>query len=184
MGLSSSSDEWCKHSDRAIEGLHFAKEIVDDILVWAPSLKELGNRMRQVASRCRALNVILSRKKFVIGEEIEFAGLIINAHGIKPDPAQVEALRKFPRPKDITGVCSFLGLANQLSGFVPDFAHMTKALRSLTGKNATFIWLQDHEREFEEVKKLLTSDMDLQCNMWVYRSRHVRIWRKALLGVC
>jgi hypothetical protein len=159
MGLSSSSDEWCKHSDRAIESLHFAKKIVDDILVWAPSLEELGNRVRQIASRCRALNVILSRKKFVIGEEIEFAGLFINANGIKPDPAQVEALRKFPRPKDITGVRSFLGLANQLSGFVPDFAHMTKALRGLTGKNATFIWLHDHEKEFEEVKKLLTSDM-------------------------
>jgi hypothetical protein len=159
MGLSSSSDEWCKHSDRAIEGLHFAKKIVDDILVWAPSLEELGNRVRQIANRCKALNVILSRKKFVIGEEIEFAGLIINANGIKPDPTQVEALRKFPRPKDITGVRSFLGLANQLSGFVPDFAHMTKTLRGLTGKNASFLWLQDHEKEFEEVKRLLTSDM-------------------------
>ena len=41
MGLSSSSDEWCRHSDRALEGLGFAKKIVDDILVWANDLPTL-----------------------------------------------------------------------------------------------------------------------------------------------
>ena len=52
-----------------------------------------------------------------------------------------------------------MGLANQLSGFVPDFAHMTKSLRGLTGRNASFIWLPDHEEEFENIKKVLTNDM-------------------------
>ena len=40
MGLISSSDEWCRHSDRAIHGLPFTKKIVDDILVWGSSLPE------------------------------------------------------------------------------------------------------------------------------------------------
>ena len=53
----------------------------------------------------------------------------------------------------------FLGLANQLSGFVPDFAHMTVKLRELTAKKNTFLWLEDHQREFERVKQLLTSEM-------------------------
>ena len=54
---------------------------------------------------------------------------------------------------------SFLGLANQLSGFVPDFAHMTVRLRELTAKKNVFLWLEEHQSEFEKVKKLLTSDM-------------------------
>ena len=41
MDLSSSSDECCRHSDRAIHGLPFTKKIVDDILVWGSSLPEL-----------------------------------------------------------------------------------------------------------------------------------------------
>jgi transposase InsO family protein len=159
MGLSSSSDEWCRHSDRAIEGLNFAKKIVDDVIVWASSIEELSERVRIVARRCQKLNIILSRKKFVMGEEIEFAGFVVNARGVSPDPAQIAALKEFPRPKDITGVRSFLGLANQLSGFVPDFAHMTKSLRGLTGKNASFLWLPDHEQEFLTVKQLMTSSM-------------------------
>ena len=95
----------------------------------------------------------------MIGNELPFAGLIVGAKGVSPDPERTRALSEFPRPKDVTGVRSFLGLANQLSGFVPDFAHMTVALRGLTGKSAAFIWLEDHEREFEKVKKLLTSEM-------------------------
>ena len=159
MGPSSSSDKWCRQSDRAIEGMPFAKKIIDNILVWADSLPELIDRVRQIATKCKELNIILSRKKFMIGNELPFAGLIVGAKGVSPDPERTRALSEFPRPKDVTGVRSFLGLANQLSGFVPDFAHMTVALRGLTGKNASFIWLEDHEREFEKVKKLLTSEM-------------------------
>ena len=41
MGLNSSSDEWCCHSDRIITGLPWAKKIVDDTLIWVPNLEEL-----------------------------------------------------------------------------------------------------------------------------------------------
>ena len=51
----------------------------------------------------------------------------------------MKALTHFPVPKDISSVRSFLGLANQLSGFVPDFAHMSVRLRELTSKkNVSF----------------------------------------------
>ena len=33
MGLSSSSDEWCRHSDRVVEGFSWCHKIVDDILI-------------------------------------------------------------------------------------------------------------------------------------------------------
>ena len=45
MGLSSSSDEWCRYSGFVIEGCEFAKKIVDDILIWAPTLDVLEKRM-------------------------------------------------------------------------------------------------------------------------------------------
>ena len=134
MGLSSSSDKYCCHSDLAIHGLPFTKKIVDNILVWGSSLPELYDCIRVIAARCNELNIALSKKKFVIGNEILFAGLLLTEKGVKPDPARISALLEFPRPKDVTGVRSFLGLANQLSGFVLDFAHMSVNLRALTAK--------------------------------------------------
>ena len=159
MGLSSSSDEWGRHSDTVLEGLPYARKIVDDILVWAENLPQLVDRVKIIAERCKRINIVLSRKKFEIGNEIAFAGLLIGSRGIKPDPKRKEALTKFPAPKEISGVRSFLGLANQLSGFVPDFAHMTVKLRELTSKKNAFLWGEDHQQEFERVKNLLTSEM-------------------------
>ena len=77
MGLSSSSDEWCCHSDRAIQGFPFTKKIVDDILVWASNLPELYDRIWLIAKHCEELNIALSRKKFEIGSKISFAGLLL-----------------------------------------------------------------------------------------------------------
>ena len=51
MGLSSSSDEWCRHSDRAIQGFPFTKKIVDAILVCGSNLPELYDRIRLIAKR-------------------------------------------------------------------------------------------------------------------------------------
>ena len=124
MGLSSSSDKLCQQSDRAIEGTQFAKKIVDDILVWADNMPQLLVRVKEIAERCKDLNIILSRKKLMIGNELPFAGLIVSTKGVSPD-----------------------------------FAHMIFALRGLTGKNAAFIWLDNHEKEFVKVKRLLKSDM-------------------------
>ena len=149
----------------------FSKKIVDDILVWACNLSELYDRIRLIARRCEPLNIALSRKKFEIGSEISFAGLLLTEKGVKPDPARVSALSDFPVPKYVTGVRSFLGLANQLSGFVPDFAHMTVNLRALTAKKNAFQWLPEHQEYFEKVKKLLTSDMVVTHFDPNYRSR-------------
>ena len=127
--------------------------------MWATDLPTLYDRVRSIAQRCSDLNIALSKKKFAVGTEFSFAGLIFSAEGIKPDPERIVSLSNFPVPKDVTGVRSFLGLANQLSGCVPDFAHMTVKLRELTAKKNAFLWLEDHQSEFEKVKKLLTSDM-------------------------
>ena len=90
----------------------------------------------------------------MIGNEISFASLLLTEKGVKPDPARILALSDFPVLKDVTGVRSFLGLANQLSGFVPDFAHMSVHLRVLTAKKNVFQWLEEHQSEFDKIKRL------------------------------
>ena len=48
MGLSSSSDEWCRYSNFVIERCEFAKKIIDDILIWAPSIEILETRILKI----------------------------------------------------------------------------------------------------------------------------------------
>lgn len=117
MGLSSSSDEWCCHSDCVIKGLPWTKKIVDDILIWAPDIKNLETRLSAVLDRCAKINVTISRPKFEIGDRLNFAGFIVAHDGVRPDPKHMDALSKFPMATSQTKVQSFWGLADQLASF-------------------------------------------------------------------
>ena len=58
-GLSSSSDEWCRHSDRVVEGLSWTKKIVNEILSWAPDLVTLESRLNTIMKRCLDIHVTI-----------------------------------------------------------------------------------------------------------------------------
>ena len=159
MGLNASSDEWCRRSDEAIRGVNGAQKIVDDIIVVGCTWSELFARVRQVLKNCRELKITISKRKLSIGQTVKFAGHIVNQEGVRPDPDLVKALTNFPTPKDRTALRRFLGMANQLGSFVPDLAHMSNNLRPLTSTTKAFLWLDDHEREFQRMKGILASDM-------------------------
>ena len=157
MGLNASSDEWCCHSDAIISGLPWARKIVDDTLIWGKNLEELKERAAIVLERCRDLNITISLKKLELGKEISFAGHIISQAGIRPDDSKYKAIADFPAPKNVSQLRSFLGLANQLTAFVPDLAHMTAKIRPLLKKGIAWNWTADMQLEFEKVKLLLTT---------------------------
>lgn len=157
MGLSASSDEFCFRTDAAYAGLEFARKLVDDILVSAPTLEELEKRVRKVLQRSREKGITISSRKLKLGQSIDFAGHVVSAEGIRPHPEKLAALAKFPTPKDLTGVRSFLGLANQVSPFLPDLNAATPQLRKLLRASTPFTWSVEHQREFEAARRLLSS---------------------------
>ena len=65
----------------------------------------------------------------------------------------------FPSPTDVTSLKSFLGLANQLGPFLPDLAHASSRLYKLLGKGVAFLWLPQHEEDFQNLKKMLSSNL-------------------------
>ena len=128
MGLSASSDEWCRMSDWIVEGLPWT--IVEVNLVWASDLSTLEKRVEEVLERCKKINITISMKKFDIAEELIFAGYIFGAEGIKPDPQKVECIKNFPQLASATDIRWFLGMANQLAFFLPDYSHMSVQMRN------------------------------------------------------
>ena len=110
MGLSSSSDEWCRHSDRVVEGFPWCQKIVDNILISASTPSELEKRILEVVKRCEQLHVTLSRSKFQVDITLNFARCVLSATRMQLDPSRISALSNFPTPTDQTSVRSFLGL--------------------------------------------------------------------------
>ena len=48
MGLNASSEEWCCKSDIIVEGLPWARKLVDDTIIWADNEEDLVIRTRTV----------------------------------------------------------------------------------------------------------------------------------------
>ena len=158
MGLSPSSPSWCFSSDPLVEGLPYAKKIVDDVIGWG-NASNWEERARVILSRARDLGITISIKKFEVDSEIVFAGYTVGSKGVKPDPSMTRAIADFPAPKDKTELRSFLGLANQLGFFVPDLAQQTAAMRVLLKKDSAWFWTDQHASEFVATKNILTSGL-------------------------
>jgi len=75
--------------------------------------------------------------------------------GLKPDPAKVEAILKLPKPTDVTAVQRFIGLANYLSRFLPNFSQKCYPLRRLTDKGATWQWTSKHGHALQDIKQFV-----------------------------
>ena len=86
MGLSSAGDEFCQWTDQALCGLDYLLKIVDDMLIQASSIELLVERVIEVLLRCRRAGIKLSLEKMEWGTSIKFAGFMVGADGVRPDP--------------------------------------------------------------------------------------------------
>lgn len=69
-----------------------------------------------------------------------------------PLQKHLEAIEQMPRPTDRNMVLRVLGTIRYLARFIPALSFNTEALRRLTHKNADFIWLSEHDLEFNNLK--------------------------------
>lgn len=140
MGLSSSSDEYNRRGDAAMEGLSSISKIVDDVLVFDDTFAGHKKAVRAFLERCRDHCITLNRKKTTLGQsQVKFAGYMVGHDGVAADPAKLRALRDFPRPMTITDLRSFLGLVEQLAGFSRDVAAAMVPLRPLLSSKSQFL---------------------------------------------
>nr|GEW17085.1 putative reverse transcriptase domain-containing protein [Tanacetum cinerariifolium] len=73
------------------------------------------------------------------------------------DPSKVEAITKWPRPTSMTEVRSFLGLPGYYRRFVEGFSRLALPLTKLMCKGEKFVWNEEREKSFEELKQRLVS---------------------------
>nr|GFC98387.1 putative reverse transcriptase domain-containing protein [Tanacetum cinerariifolium] len=94
------------------------------------------------------------------------------------DPAKVEAITKWPRPTSVTEVRSFLGLAGYYRRFVEGFSRLALPLTKLMRKGEKFVWNEEREKSFEELKQRLVSapvlTLPLHGKVIAYASRQLK----------
>ncbi|UYV74293.1 hypothetical protein LAZ67_11002900, partial [Cordylochernes scorpioides] len=132
---------------------------LDDIVVYAPTFEEHLRRLQLVLSCIQKAGLSLNHKKCLFGSRrIKILGHLVDANGIHPDPDKVEAVSKFPRPRNISELKSFLGLCSYYRRFIENFADKARSLHDLLKTEKQFYWDAAQEKAFEVLKTALISE--------------------------
>ncbi|GAU50740.1 hypothetical protein TSUD_99100 [Trifolium subterraneum] len=136
----------------------FVVIFIDDILIYSKDPQEHVEHLRTVLNilREKQLYAKFSKCEFWLSE-VKFLGHVISQGGVSVDPSKVEAVLNWERPRTVSEVRSFLGLAGSYRRFILGFSEIALPLTRLTRKGAAFVWDELCENSFNLLKQKLTS---------------------------
>ena len=141
---------------------------LDDIIIFSDTKEEHLKRLEAVFQKLYTAGLKLKPSKcHFFREEIEYLGHVVSGKGISTNPKKVEAVAKWPTPKTVYDVRSFLGFVGYYRRFIKDFSKIAKPIREvITGlenqskrsAKKTFVeWTEAADSAFEHLKKLCIS---------------------------
>lgn len=116
--------------------------------------------MVHVASVLRALDenkLAANKKNCAFGQlGIDYLGHIISNEGVSMDPSKVACVTQWPCPRNVKGVCGFLGLTRYYRKFIRNYGKTAKPLTDLTKKDG-FKWGAKEQEAFDTLKERVTT---------------------------
>lgn len=136
---------------------------MDDIIVFSTSLQEHLENLRKIFNALRKANlkIQLDKSEF-LRKEVSFLGHIVTDQGVKPNPNKIEAIQKWPLPKNQKELKGFLGILGYYRRFIRDFARITKPLTAQLRKGEQIEHTPLFVKTFESCKVILTQSDILQ----------------------
>ncbi|KAK3106610.1 hypothetical protein FSP39_023509 [Pinctada imbricata] len=129
---------------------------IDDIISISSDFEEGLQRLERIFLRLQDANMKLKPSKCILFQKkVNFLGHIVSECGISTDPIKVEAVQTWPRPRTPKQVRSFLGLCSYYRRFVQGFADIARPLHKLCEKGAKFVWTEECDSSFENLKQRL-----------------------------
>ncbi|UYV81765.1 K02A2.6-like [Cordylochernes scorpioides] len=158
FGICSAPEVFYKKMQSMFTGIEGVKVYMDDIIIYGNSLTEHNSRLITVLEIARKNNLKFEFNKMQLAQEkVKFIGHEISKNGISADPSKLEAIQKIKRPMDKTSLQRFLGTVNYLAKFMHNLADKTVLLRQLLKKNTLWTWNEAIEKEFIELKNLVSN---------------------------
>lgn len=129
---------------------------LDDCVVFSSDFPTHLVRLKQALERFRAAGFKLKLKKCRWGrDQVAFLGHIVPPSGILPNPEKVKAVMDVARPYDLHTVRAFLGLTSYFRRYIPGYAAISAPMERLKVKWAEFVWTEDCEAAFLQLKRKL-----------------------------
>ena len=133
---------------------------MDDLLLFTPIQKAHMAKLEDLLKALLKNGLKISPKKCqLFRTELQYMGNTIFIKDkkvcIKPLRNRIEAILKLEPPKRPKRCRSFVGMVNFLSMFCPELQKLHKPIYDLTRKGRPFIWEEEQQEAFEEIKTRL-----------------------------
>ena len=159
FGINCAQDIFQVKVDETYAGLDGVTGIADDSIVFGRMVEEHHRNLRAILLRSRHRGVQMNSDKcipFVI--EVSFFGNVLSADGLKPDPADIRAIKEMSAPTSRGELEPIFGMVKYLSKFAINLAEITSPFRQLLTKDYLFQWDQLQEGAFQKMKDLITEE--------------------------
>lgn len=129
---------------------------LDDFLIATETIEHHFQVLKRVFKLLVANRLELRLDKcHFFQTKLDYLGYTVSNGSIRPTDQGIEAVKKFPVPRNIRDVQSFLGLCSYFRKFVENFSIIAKPLYDLTRKNANFKFGEIERRAFGTLKDRL-----------------------------
>ena len=165
MGLSVSPAVWQNFIQKVLSEIpnhrkhHLA--IMDDCLVHSKKASHLHHLIDLFKAIIRNGLKISPKKCQLFRKKLVYMGhtLLIEdgIPKITPHKTRIDAIQKFDPPKTPKNCKQFCGMVNFLSIFLKELQIKLVPIYQLTKKGIPFVWTEECQKAFEDIKKALTS---------------------------
>ena len=132
--------------------------------------QEHNANLEATLKRIEDHNLTLRKEKCEFGKTtMEFHGHTFTSEGLRPSSDKIRAVEECEPPRNREELISFLQMLAYLSRYISKFLSRCEPLRRLTRENAQFIWTNEQQRAFEDLKVIHIPDKQ---NITDYMSRH------------
>ena len=140
------------------EDLHQCCSVyMDDILIYSKTREEHVEQVRRILEKLdkAGLQADIEKCEFFV-TKTKFLGLIVGPDGISIDLDRVQAVQEWEVPTNLHDVRAFNGFLNFYRRFIKGYSKLMKPLTALTKKDTPFVWDQNCQSAFEELKRHIT----------------------------
>jgi transposase InsO family protein len=157
MGLCNSPDIFQEKMNDLLDGLDTVRVYIDDILhVTKGSWEDHLEGLEEVFSRLRQAGLKVNAKKSNFGaHEMEYLGYNITRTGIQPIAKKVQAIQAIKVPKTRKQLRGFIGMINFYRDMWKNRSSLLAPLTALTSKNVPYIWTEEHQKNFDAIKRVI-----------------------------
>ena len=163
MGLNISPTVWQSYINAVLNCLSsrkYCEAIMDDLLLFTPNKQTHFEKLIDLLQALCKNRLKNSPKKCqLFRTELQYMGNTIFIKGrrvcVKPLRSRLEAIQNLKHPTTQKGCRSFAGVVNFVSIFCPELQKLLKPIYELTKKGRPFVWGEEQQKGFEEIKNRL-----------------------------